>query len=70
VIGWIRRLARGCEPDAQRPSEAALDRAREARQAAEARQPVVEAVVAKLRSAREENHFRERIEAAFRGAAQ
>jgi hypothetical protein len=54
----------------QRPSEAALEQARTAREAAEARQPVVRAVAAKIRHAREENHFRERIEAAFRGAAQ
>ncbi|MFD8199962.1 hypothetical protein [Streptomyces sp. NPDC059701] len=49
-------------------SEAALKRAQEARKQAEARQPIVSAVAAKIRDAREENHFRERIEAAFRGA--
>jgi hypothetical protein len=70
VIAWIRRLVNGCDDTEQRPSEAALERTREARVAAEARQPVVEAVAAKLRRAREENHFRERIEAAFRGAPQ
>jgi len=56
-----------CPPQGE-PVGAALERAREARQQAEARQPVVTAVAAKLRRAREENHFRERIEAAFRGA--
>jgi hypothetical protein len=70
VIAWIRRLARGGNRTERRPSEAALERAREAREAAEARRPAVEAIAAKLRSHREENHFRERIEAAFRGAAQ
>lgn len=70
MIKWIRRLVHGREHVEQRPSEVALEHAREARQAAEARRPVVEAVASKLRQAREENHFRERIEAAFRGAAQ
>ncbi|MFJ9012360.1 hypothetical protein [Streptomyces canus] len=42
--------------------------AREARRQAEARQPAVSAVAAKLRRAREENHFRERIEELFKGA--
>lgn len=68
MIAWIRRLARGCDETEPRPSEVALEHAREARKQAEARQPLVTAVVAKLRHAREENHFRERIEAAFRGA--
>jgi hypothetical protein len=70
VISWIRRLVRGRNRAEPRASEAALERAREAREAAEARQPAVQAVAAKIRRAREENHFRERIEAAFRGAAQ
>jgi hypothetical protein len=68
VIAWIRRLAHGCDHDGQSPSEAALEHAIAARKAAEARQPMVTSVVAKIRRAREENHFRERIEAAFRGA--
>ncbi|WP_437022705.1 DUF7620 family protein [Streptomyces sp. enrichment culture] len=70
MIAWIRRLVHGCNSVEQSDSEAALERAREARQQAEARQPIVSAVAAKLRHAREENHFRERIEAAFRGAPQ
>jgi hypothetical protein len=70
VIVWIRRLVYGRKHTEPRASEAALERAREAREAAEARRPAVLAVAAKLRRAREENHFRERIEAAFRGAAQ
>jgi hypothetical protein len=70
VTAWIRRLVHGRDRTEQRPSEAALESAIAAREQAEARQPVVTAVAAKLRRAREENHFRERIEAAFRGAAQ
>jgi hypothetical protein len=70
VPAWIRRLVHGCDGVEAADSEAALERARQAMRAAEARQPAVEAVVATLRRAREENHFAERIEAAFRGAAQ
>lgn len=69
MSAWIRRLVHGRDRTKQRPSEIALERAIAAREEAEARQPLVTAVVAKLRHAREENHFRERIEAAFRGAA-
>ena len=68
MIAWIRHLLGGHEETDPRPSEAALERSRTARRAAEARQPVVDAVVAPLRRARQENHLRERIEAAFRGA--
>ncbi|CAM5604659.1 DUF7620 family protein [Streptomyces coeruleorubidus] len=68
MLGWIRRLVHGGERTQPTDSEAALERTREAREAAEARRPTVVAVAAKLRRAREENHFRERIEAAFRGA--
>ncbi|WP_432136844.1 DUF7620 family protein [Streptomyces sp. bgisy154] len=67
MIGWVRRLVRG-DDGGPSASEAALERAREARAEAEARRPVVLAVAELLRHAREENHFRERIEAAFRGA--
>lgn len=70
MIAWIRRLVHGCDEAAPTDSEAALERAIAAREEAEARQPTVTAVAARLRRAREENHFRERIEAAFRGAAQ
>lgn len=69
MIAWIRLLVLGRDRTKQRPSEAALERATAAREAAEARQPIVTAVAAKIRRAREENHFRERIEAAFRGAS-
>jgi hypothetical protein len=68
MIGWVRRLVREHDDAEPSPSEAALQRAREARAAAEARQPLVEAVTARLRQAREENHLAERIEALFRGA--
>ncbi|QTD96954.1 DUF7620 family protein [Streptomyces cyanogenus] len=67
---WIRRLIHSSDRHDPCDSEAALARACEARRAAEARRPVVEAVAARLRQAREENHFRERIEQAFRGAEQ
>jgi hypothetical protein len=70
MLGWILRLVHGDDESGPTDSEAALERTREAREAAEARRPAVLAVAAKLRRAREENHFRERIEAAFRGAAQ
>ncbi len=68
MIAWVRRLARGRDRIHPSDSQLALERAREAREAAEARRPVVAAVADKLRRAREENHFAERIEAAFRGA--
>lgn len=68
---WIRRiLGRGHRPTGKRASEAAVERTQEARREAEARQSIVAAVMAPWRRAREENHLRERIEAAFRGAPQ
>jgi hypothetical protein len=70
---WIKRLVHGPDHEETRDSEAALERAVEAREAAEARRSVVEAVVAPIRRAREENNFAKRIEAAYaarRGAAQ
>ncbi|MEU4256252.1 hypothetical protein AB0F84_08730 [Streptomyces fradiae] len=71
MVGWIRRLVRRGEPTpGQRAAEGALDRAREARQAAEARRPLVEAVAERLRATRAENHFAERIKAALEGGAQ
>jgi phage gpG-like protein len=69
VIAWIRRLVHGCDEPEPTDSEQALAHAQNARQQAEARQPLVESVAGVLRSAREENHFREKIEALFRGAA-
>ena len=68
MIAWIRRLLAGHEKPDLRASEAALERTRTDRKVTEARQPVVDAAVAPLRRARQENHLRERIEAAFRGA--
>ncbi|MFD6552771.1 hypothetical protein [Streptomyces sp. NPDC058398] len=69
MIAWIRRLVHGCDETELTDSEQALAHAQNAREQAEARQPLVESVAATLRSAREENHFREKIEALFRGAA-
>jgi hypothetical protein len=69
VIAWIRRLVHGCDETEPTDSEQALAHAQNAREQAEARQPLVESVSATLRRAREENHFREKIEALFRGAA-
>lgn len=68
MIAWVRRLAHGRDRSEPTASEAALVNAREARRQAEARQPAVSAIAAKLRRAREENHFRERIEELFKGA--
>ncbi len=65
MIAWIRRLVRGRDNAEPTDSENALERAREALQQAEDRQPVVTAVAARLRRAREENHWAERIEAAY-----
>lgn len=65
MIGWVRRLVHGRNTAGPSDSEAALKHAKEARQQAEARQPIVSAVSAKLRLAREENHWAERIEAAY-----
>ncbi len=72
MIGFLRRLVHGRDRDEPRDSDAALAHARKARAAAEARQPAVTAVVAPIRRALAENHFAERIEAAYairRGAA-
>ncbi|MGW2116019.1 DUF7620 family protein [Streptomyces zhihengii] len=65
MIAWIRRLARGRKSAEPTEAEEALERTRTDRQAAEARQPVVEAVVEPLRRALRENHLSERIELAF-----
>ncbi|MBZ6290442.1 hypothetical protein KVH30_02490 [Streptomyces olivaceus] len=68
MIAWLQRLLKAPDKPDLRASEAALARTRNDRQAAEDRQPIVDAAVAPLRRAREENHLRERIEALFRGA--
>ena len=71
-MGWIALLIRRgkASPDRE-AAEQALAEAREARREIhEERRPVVLAVVRRLRIAREENHFAERIAAAYRGAAQ
>lgn len=69
MIAWIRRHVHGCDSSQPSDSEVALAHAQKVRQQAEARRPAVEAVAATLRRAREENHFREKIEELFRGAA-
>jgi hypothetical protein len=71
MIAWIKRLVRrGKETPGQRAAEGALERAKCARQEAEERQPYVDAAVSRLRTARAENHFAERIRAALEGGAQ
>jgi hypothetical protein len=65
VIGWIRRLVHGCERDEPTDSEAALERTAEARQEVEDRWSAVRAAVAPIRQARIENHWAEKVQAAF-----
>ncbi|WP_435845688.1 DUF7620 family protein [Streptomyces griseofuscus] len=71
-MGWIAHLTRRGKPSPDREAaEQALEEAREARrEIQEERLPIVLDVVRRLRVAREENHFAERIAAAYRGAAQ
>jgi hypothetical protein len=66
-VGWVRHLTgrdgRSLDREA---AEKALADAREARREIhEERRPAVLEVVARLRAAREENHWAERIEAAY-----
>ncbi|MGW4223051.1 DUF7620 family protein [Streptomyces bauhiniae] len=73
MLGWIRRLARGSDEPERAASEAALERTREARQEVEERWSPIRAAVAPIRQARIENHWAEKVEAAFgarRGEAQ
>lgn len=73
MFAWIRHLAHGCDGAEKRESEVALEQSQTDRKAAEERWPVVDAAVAPIRRARQENHLRERIEMAFaerRGAQQ
>ncbi|MGW2721460.1 DUF7620 family protein [Streptomyces sp. NPDC001492] len=72
MLGWLRRLVHGRERSQPTDSEAALERATEARQEVEDRWSAVRAAVAPIRQARIENHWAEKVEAAFgarRGAA-
>ncbi|WP_459112784.1 DUF7620 family protein [Streptomyces sp. MS191] len=65
---WLMRLIGRRHPTAgQRAAGGALARAQRDRIAAEARRPEVEAAAEVLRLARYENHFAERIAAAYRG---
>ncbi|MGW0578594.1 DUF7620 family protein [Streptomyces sp. NPDC002920] len=68
MIRWIRRLVHAGDDADMTPSEAAVQRTRQARRTSEERAPLVREVVAPIRRARQENHLRERIEQAFRGA--
>lgn len=70
-MGWIAHLIRRGRPSPDREAaQQALAEAQEARREIhEERRPVVLAVVRRLRIAREENHFAERIAQAYRGAA-
>jgi hypothetical protein len=65
MLGWIRRLVHGSEQSEQSDSEAALERTVADRQEAEDRWPAVRASVAPIREARIENHWAEKVEAAF-----
>lgn len=65
MLGWIRRLIHGSEQADPTDSEAALERTREARQEVEERWSAVRAAVAPIREARIENHWAEKVEAAF-----
>lgn len=72
MLGWIRSLIRGSDQTEPTDSEAALERTIEARQEAENRWSPIRAAVAPIRAARIENHWREKVEAAYaarRGAA-
>ncbi|WP_432027475.1 DUF7620 family protein [Streptomyces sp. 1222.5] len=65
MLGWIRRLVHGSEQSEQSDSEAALERTVADRQEAEDRWSAVRAAVAPIREARIENHWAEKVEAAF-----
>lgn len=68
MLAWLRRLTgRGKPSPGQRDAGGALARAQRARILAEARRPEVEEAAGRLRSARIENHFAERIAMALRG---
>ena len=70
MMRWIKHLVgRDRTTPGREAAEEALAEAQRARREVEERRPAVLAVVARLRTAREENHFAPRIEAAFRGAS-
>ncbi|MEU1010034.1 hypothetical protein [Streptomyces sp. NPDC005890] len=71
AMQWIKRiLGLGRRRAGMRASEAAVERTQQARREVEERQSIVASAMAPWWRAREENHLRERIEAAFRGAPQ
>ncbi|GGW15712.1 hypothetical protein GCM10018980_52110 [Streptomyces capoamus] len=73
---WIRLLSRRkkCSPERAAAQQAVADAQEAQREITEERRPLVQAVARRLRAARMENHWSERIEAAYaaarRGAAQ
>jgi len=66
-VGWISHLMRRGKPspDREAATQALADAQEARREIHEERRPAVLAVVARLRVAREENHWAERIEAAY-----
>ncbi len=70
MLTWLKRMIGKGEPSkGQRDAGGALARAQRARILAEARRPEVEDAARVLRTARDENHFAERIALAMRGGA-
>lgn len=72
---WIRLRSKRkkSSPDREAAQQAVADAQEAQREITEERRPMVEAVARRLRAARMENHWSERIEAAYaarRGAAQ
>ncbi|MFD5910203.1 hypothetical protein ACFWHL_15950 [Streptomyces massasporeus] len=65
MLGWIRRLVHGDDHSEPTDSEAALERTRADRQETEERWTAVRDAVAPIRRARIENHWAEKVEAAF-----
>lgn len=66
-MGWIELLRRHKKhsPDREAAQQALADAQEARREIREERRPVVLALVARIRAAREENHFAERIDAAY-----
>lgn len=68
MLNWLKHLMRRRRSTpGQRAASGALARAQRDRIAAEQRRPEVEETARLLRAARYENHFAERIAAAYRG---
>lgn len=74
-MAWTKHLARNkqASPDREAAQQAVEDAQEAQREIHEERRPIVLALARRLRIARQENHWAERIEAAYaerRGAAQ